>query len=322
MSSPFISVVIPVRDRAATLERAIESVLTQTVPPGEVIVVDDGSEDGSAAVAEGFGPPVRVLRQPPTGVYAARNRGIEASRGELIAFLDSDDVWLPMRLECELPLLEDPSVGLVFGNGRVVDRRKGKRRRLPPSLFLITPPRRGDLARHLVWGNCIPTGSVLVRRECFERTGPFRTTARLSADYAKWMEIALNYRIDFVEGPVFEYVIHENNISADVETSLEARLGLFEAMARERTGAGERELLEHLCFNLRIHRVISAVRRRSVRLVGSRLAELARSAPHCGVAFWWSVQWIFNQARIRILRRLSGGKAEPSPAGSIMGETR
>lgn len=96
--NPLISVVVPVFNGERFLAEAIESVLAQTWRPIEVLVVDDGSSDGSAAAAERFGPPVQTLRQEHRGPPAARNLGLRAARGDLVAFLDADDLWLPEKL--------------------------------------------------------------------------------------------------------------------------------------------------------------------------------------------------------------------------------
>lgn len=109
ISTPFISVVIPTFDRARRIQAALESVLAQTYPEVEVIVIDDGSTDGTREILQRFisqqgstGKQVRYFFQPNQGQSAARNRGIDEARGEWIAFLDSDDVWLPEKLEWQL----------------------------------------------------------------------------------------------------------------------------------------------------------------------------------------------------------------------------
>ncbi|HEX3110532.1 MAG TPA: glycosyltransferase family A protein, partial [Thermoanaerobaculia bacterium] len=107
-----VSVVIPSYNYARYLGEAIDSALGQTLPPLEVIVVDDGSTDDTPAVLAAYGDRIRVLRQKNAGVAVARNSGIAAARGECVAFLDADDVWLPRKLELQIPLFTD-SVGLV-----------------------------------------------------------------------------------------------------------------------------------------------------------------------------------------------------------------
>ena len=99
---PRVSALICVRNGERYLGEAIDSALGQSVPPAEVIVAEDGSEDRSAEVARSFEPKVRLIQGPPAGLGAARNRAVAASAGELIAFLDCDDVWEPNKLEVQL----------------------------------------------------------------------------------------------------------------------------------------------------------------------------------------------------------------------------
>src|SRR5437762_7674264 len=120
MSDVLVSVILPVYNRESTIARAIESVLAQTYRHFELIVVDDGSTDGTARVVESFDSRIRVVAQPHAGAYAARNRGLRSAHGELIAFADSDDAWLPDRLESQLPLMARPEVGLVFADANHV----------------------------------------------------------------------------------------------------------------------------------------------------------------------------------------------------------
>jgi glycosyltransferase involved in cell wall biosynthesis len=109
-----ISVVVPAWNAERYLGEALDSLLAQTRVPTEVLVIDDGSTDGTADVAEKRGPPVRCVRREHQGPAAARNAGIREARGELLAFLDADDLWLPAKLERQLEALSaQPSVGIV-----------------------------------------------------------------------------------------------------------------------------------------------------------------------------------------------------------------
>ncbi len=113
---PLISVIIPVYNGENYLADAIESVLAQTYPAVEIIVVDDGSTDGSAGIIRQFSPPVRYCFQENRGLGAARNRGVSESRGDYLSFLDADDLWLPDKLSRQMEVFQtNPDLDMVFG---------------------------------------------------------------------------------------------------------------------------------------------------------------------------------------------------------------
>lgn len=147
-----VSVVVPVRDGERYLEPALRSLLDQTRPPDELIVADDGSRDGSAAIAEGLG--ARVLRRPPAGVSAARNAGVRAATGGLIGFLDADDLADPRRLELQVAAIE--GVDAVIGHAENFAMPGSE------ALGFADGPRPGYLP-----------GALLIRRAAFEALGGF-----------------------------------------------------------------------------------------------------------------------------------------------------
>src|SRR5688572_976564 len=173
---PLVSVIMPVHNRAAWVARAMTSALEQTYSPLEVIVVDDGSTDGTRRELDRFGDRLTVVSQPQAGAYAARNRGLRAARGEFIAFLDSDDRWLPHRLARQMPLMDRSEVALVFGDAVHVHAAPaaptpGPGPRTGRTCFGVTRPHRGRVAAALAWGNFIPTSTVLVRRRALDEAG-------------------------------------------------------------------------------------------------------------------------------------------------------
>jgi len=265
MVEPLVSVILPVRNAEASIVRAIESVLAQTYRQFELIVVDDGSTDGTRRVVEGVARDrvrlrVRLIEQPHRGVYAARNFGARHARGELIAFIDSDDAWLPDRLSSQVPLLQREEVGLVFGDAIHLDEQ-GRRSKL--SCFRVAPPRRGRAASAMVRCNFVPTITVLVRRRCLEEIGGFAETLPLSADYLAWFRVALRHEIDYVDRPVAHYTVRGGSLSADLGRAVEARILLFSDHLNRTTNAGERVLLRRLLFNLSLQLALAAIRGRA-----------------------------------------------------------
>jgi glycosyltransferase involved in cell wall biosynthesis len=158
---PVVSVMMPARDAALYIAEAIDSVLGQDGPEVELLVVDDGSSDGTAEIAEGFGDPVRVARQDALGETEARNRCLTMARGSVFAFLDADDIWPAGRLVRQLAALEDPEVDLVIGH----------------QLQFRSPELGEDVGAFAGEGEVVASslaGVMLIGRREFERVGPYR----------------------------------------------------------------------------------------------------------------------------------------------------
>ena len=222
---PLVSVVIPAFNAADFVADAIESVLAQDYERIEVIVVDDGSTDGTAAVVSRF--PVRCLSQPNVGSAGARNLGVGAALGSLVSFLDADDLWMPTKLATEVAYLQaHPQVGYVL-----VRMQRTLRPGAP------WPP--GTPAS---WFDEAQTGSInsggLVRRSVLDRVGPFDTRFRIAPD-TDWQARALDAGVRHALLPdvLVEYRIHGANISYDVLTGKREMFDLLRAStARKRMG--------------------------------------------------------------------------------------
>jgi glycosyltransferase involved in cell wall biosynthesis len=300
MFDPRISVILPVYNRQSSVARAIRSVLAQTRAPFELIVVDDGSTDGTRAVLDSFGSQITVIDQPHAGAYVARNRGLRHAQGELIAFIDSDDAWLPDRLASQIPLMERPEVGLVFGD--VVHVRPGEERRRVTS-FQVAPPRRGRVANQFAWCNFVPTSTVLVRRSCIEEAGGFAEDVSLSCDYLMWFRIALRHELDFVDGVVAEYTLSADSMSRELGRSIEARIQLFSGELARTTDGATRKILKRLLFNLSWSLAIASLRKRAGSVARplrkARTTAMAAARLEAGP---WTAAFAMNQLRIRTRR--------------------
>ena len=184
---------MPTFNRCELLLRAIASVLAQSYSCLEVIVVDDASTDGTAAALAGIADPrVTYIRHSANcGVSAARNTGIRASKGELIAFQDDDDVWLPGKLAKQVPLFEHPEVGLVYCGVEAVDR-EGRRR------WVSWPFKRGRIYEALLFKNYIYTPAVVVRRSCLAGGNLFDKGLRAHGDHDLWLRITDTWAVDYV----------------------------------------------------------------------------------------------------------------------------
>lgn len=261
--APLVSVILPVYNRAIPVVRAINSVLAQTYPRLELIVVDDGSTDDTRTVVQKFGSQLTLISQEHAGVYAARNNGLRHASGDLMAFIDSDDAWFPEKLAHQVPLMLRPEVGLVFADAIHVTKSCDDAPRTGTSCFRITAPHRGRVAEQLKWGNFVPTCTALVRRSCLEHIGGFSESTALSADYLAWFQIALRHEMDYLDWPLAEYTVSSEGISYDLGKSLAARIELFSRERQRTHDPRTSALLGHLLFNLGLHLGIATIRGRA-----------------------------------------------------------
>ena len=202
MTRPSVTTLIPAYNVGPLLARAIDSALDQADAAGrpiaqQVIVVDDGSSDATAAVAEGFGPRITLIRQSHAGVAAARNAGLRAARGDVVAFLDADDQWLRGKLDAQLALFErEPTLVLVACDAEFVDRQD----RVELASFLASRRCHGQLPREpgridraatlLALEPLLTTSGVVARRGAIGAAGEFDPTLVLCEDRDLWLRLA------------------------------------------------------------------------------------------------------------------------------------
>lgn len=191
-----VSVVIPAYNAEATIARAIDSALGQTVAVNEIIVVDDGSRDGTGAIVQHYGPPVRYFRQENAGASAAKNRALAEAKGEWIAFLDADDEWLPDKMAAQLATLKArPHLVWCFCRPRLEPPGHDPDG-LPRRSILHTLRKRGDLPSFLLaaaTGLAIQTSGMVIRRDVLIEVGGFDETLPRGGDMDIWLRIGLHY---------------------------------------------------------------------------------------------------------------------------------
>ena len=204
-----ISVIIPTHNRAHTIGRAIESVLKQSLSPAEVIVVDDGSTDDTAELIQHDFPDCRYLHQQNQGVSSARNSGISAADSEWLAFLDSDDEWMPDKLATQAAALEcNPDVHLCHTEEIWI--RNGKR---------VNQMKKHAKTGGWIFQHCLPLcaispSSVIIHRSLFEAVGLFDETLPACEDYDLWLRICAFHPTLFIETPqIIKHGGHEDQLS-------------------------------------------------------------------------------------------------------------
>lgn len=231
IKQPLVSVIIPCYNAARFVVPAVESVLAQSYRPVEVIVVDDGSTDDTARVLEPYQKAIRYIGQPNGGPAGARNRGLAQARGELIAFLDADDAWLPDKLALQVRSLKDaPGAALVHSDVYYYDEATGVRTRRDFP--------RGDYAGHcyllLFQGSRVTFSSVVVRRECLEQVGGFDETIRHASveDYDLLLRVARRFAFAYTPEPLVVYRLHDGNGSGNLARMVFGELLVIEKALR------------------------------------------------------------------------------------------
>lgn len=205
-----VAVIIPCYNRAALLARAVDSVLAQTTPPDEIIVVDDGSTDTTASlIRTRYGAKVQYIHQVNTGVSAARNNGIRAAHADWLTFLDSDDEWLPEKLDQQWRVIQsEPHCWIVHGDEIWI--RDGHR---------VNPMAKHAKCGGMIYQHCLPLcaispSAVMIHREVFTAIGLFDESLPVCEDYDLWLRITARYPVHYIpRALIVKYGGHADQLS-------------------------------------------------------------------------------------------------------------
>ncbi len=230
LTSPKFSVIIPTYNYGHYLAEAIRSVLDQTFLDFEVIVVDDGSADNTSQVVADYGDAVQYIYQENRGYAAARNLAIRHSSGELIAFLDADDAWLPQKLELQAAYLDrHPEVGVVSANCYYMDAQGNITGVMPGK-----PQATGWIfERILLTGNFIAMPTVGIRRQCFETSGLFDESLRTTVDWDLWLRLSRKFPFGYINQYLAKYRLHPANMHKQAHIKARDTLAIFDKLYSE-----------------------------------------------------------------------------------------
>jgi glycosyltransferase involved in cell wall biosynthesis len=209
MQTPKVSAIIPVYNCAKYVGKSIESVLVQTHRPHEIIVVDDGSNDGTREALRPYLDSIIYIYQENAGEPAARNTGILHSSGEYVAFLDADDLWLPDKLQLQMDYFAShPECSLVYTdmttfneNGILVESVRA---------FYGRVYRSGKIFPHVFRETLFGSGSVAFRKDCCEKVGYFDESFLIGSDYEMWLRMSRHFEFGFVDKPLLMYRQHQD----------------------------------------------------------------------------------------------------------------
>lgn len=242
---PKVSVIIPSYNRAKLVGRAIDSVLKQTFSDYEIIVVDDGSQDNTKDVLSAYDRKIKYIYQSNRGISGARNRGIKEAAGEYIAFLDSDDLWIPEKLAEQVKVLEaNKKVGIVYSKLQMIND-KGEHCGVKPK------HKSGKNFRELIEiGGDIPTSSVMTRRECFEKVGVFDESLQQMEDIDMWIRIAKVYDLyEIADQMLAYYYRHEEQVTRNRIKVYEGLVGLYTKILNSYEDAPKTVLTKKIAMN-------------------------------------------------------------------------
>ncbi len=242
--TPRASVIVPAYNAATYLPYAIDSVVSQTFTGWEIIIADDGSTDNTRAIADSYrrtlGDKLQYFYQPNRGLPAARYAGMRSARGEFIALLDADDVWLPHRLERGVQAMDrDAGTGLVHARVKRIDPLGRVIGELPADAQYLS----GRIAHYIYTRRAhIICPTVLFRKRCLETAGWFDETMRATEDRDLWFRIASREQVTYIDEVLAYYRISPSAMTADLDRLLKGQL--YFIGKHYRSGACTR--LEHL----------------------------------------------------------------------------
>lgn len=207
---PLVSVVIATYNMGQYIDQAVDSILDQTWPNIEVVVIDDGSTDRTSETMEKYKADQRVIyiRTPNQGQPKAKNCGINNTHGEFIAFCDADDLWESNKLEVQMPLFSNPAVGVVYSEVSNID--ENNIRYIKPA---IETRHTGRVTNQMLIENFVPFGTAIIRRQCIEKNGIFDEEFRMGIDWDLWLRYSLNWEFAYTPERTYIYRVWSGQMS-------------------------------------------------------------------------------------------------------------
>jgi glycosyltransferase involved in cell wall biosynthesis len=231
-----VSIIIPSYNSGKFLNKAIESVVSQSYRNLEIIIVNDGSIDDTEKIAKNWQEKdkrIRYIRHHKNrGLGAARNTGIKNSQGEYIAFLDADDVWLPQKIEIQLKKLNELNADLIFSNWYIWEPENDTKIKAFDSDFIKD---KKDLLKFFIKKNFGNPSTALLKKSSLNIVGLFDESLKSSEDYDLWLRFCQKgMKIAFVDQPLIYYQVHPDQMTANTYRMRNTRLKVFKKIAKKR----------------------------------------------------------------------------------------
>lgn len=309
MAQPAVSIIIPTHDRLRLLLAALDSVAAQTFTDYEVIVVDDGSTEQIAEGIADHPTRPRVLRQPNLGPAAARNRGIQAATAPLLAFLDSDDLWLPTMLERFVSALHaDRSHRIFYGPMSPID---ADGRAVPGR---TKPCQGGWITQRLFCSSFIHVPTVVCHKELLLEAGGFNESLPVCEDYDLWLRLSVDHSFGLIDEPLALRRLHDNRLSKSrMSRNLTVKAAMLKRFYSCEKAAGK---LERGSAERRLARVCFAAARAAVRNGEHHTAlEHLRDSRRFGRSSLRLLPWKICAGLLSVIRPQPAPQASPAVPG-------
>lgn len=227
---PKISIIMPTYNRSDYICEAIDSALSQTYDNIELIVIDDGSTDDTRNKLEKYNSDERFkcIHQENQGQSIARNKGLSIAEGEFIAFLDSDNIWLPGKLEKQVGIInENPSFDIFYGDCIVINEKGIETSRANMSRYS------GNITKYLIKDNYVSMNTTLTRKKCFDEIGGLSGKVRVGDDYELWLRLSTKFRFKYIPEYFVKYRVMDDQISTDKYRRFDSNESVLQAFFKK-----------------------------------------------------------------------------------------
>lgn len=240
---PDVAVIIPCYNARNTISKTLDSVLSQTYKLFKIYVVNDGSTDDTLDILHAYqkknSEKIYVVSQQNQGQAAARNKGIQSSQEAYIAFIDSDDLWHPEKLEKQRLVFAKHDIGMCYTQGVEIDEQENQ-----IDIIHVNPSYRGRCFEKLIISNNIVASSVMIRRSVLDRVGMFDTGLGACENWDLWLRISRSFFIDFLDEPLTSYRIHSGNMSQNSDKMYKNREKVLEKHLFDALRGGTPDLIK------------------------------------------------------------------------------
>ncbi|MEW9798981.1 glycosyltransferase family 2 protein [Alteromonas sp. CYL-A6] len=309
MNKGMVSIIVPVYNGAQYIRKTVATLISQTYPSFEVLLINDGSSDDSAAVLDQLAhahPEIRVFHKENGGVANARNFGLEQASGEFIAFCDQDDLWYDTKLEKQVPLFANPDVGLVYCGAEA--RYELYNKTSKPG---FTNKKRGHVFADMVMQNMLTCCTAVVRKSSVEQVGGFDDDRALMGvdDWHLWIKLSACFEVDFVPEHLAIHVFHGDNYSLNDKKMHDAELVCLDKIIALNLPGAQNVDWDSVKHDLHLKYAVSYVFSSDFDLAKQAFFDAHRAKPD------WSCflnGWLYTVVPSPLLRALQNAKRRVS----------